>query len=95
MLRAGGPASQELGKGHGESLAALKQELQLSHVHAFGVGSNAQVPCGVAKGHFLWHSLVFWGDSAQSQMLCSEVEGEGSVQPGVTHSGGTASPSAK
>lgn len=40
----------------GDSLAALKQVLQLAHVHTFGVGSDAQVPSGVAKGHFLCHS---------------------------------------
>lgn len=62
MLRPGVPASpQELGKGHGESLAALKQALQLAHGHTFGVGSDAQVPSGVAKGHFLCHNPVFWG----------------------------------
>lgn len=86
--RAGVPASpQELGKGHEQSLAALKQVLQLAGVHTgtFGLrGGQRALPVPLFGGH-----------SARSQILCSEVEGEGSVQPRVTHSRGRASPSAK
>lgn len=56
VLRAGVPASpRELGKSNGEFLAALKQALQLAHVHtgtSHGVGSDARPPSGMATRAF-------------------------------------------
>lgn len=49
VLRAEVPASpQELGKGNGESLAALKQALQLAHVRLWG---GQRCPAALRDGH--------------------------------------------